>query len=358
MQIVAKTLMRASGRLAAAPLFHAGRTITVDDAIASALFRGELAGAIRETLELAASEERAADDVDISDASLQAAAESFRYEHELISAGETEAWLAERGLTTDDFSRWLYQRLCREAMKGSLAEPFDVPDEFGDLLRIHLWFSGGMDAIAEQLKRRVAANREVAADAARAADAIAAFMQRESLDRDALRAWVEDAGRDAAWLDEMARMEAAFARVASKTLTADARSRKLAAMQRSLSRVEFDLFDVDSQGAAREAYLCVRDDRIPLAEVAREAGYAVQRQERSIEDLGAVAERLFSAAEGDVVGPLETEGRFRLYQVLRKKQPSLADAAVARRIDDLLLDELFVDLTARHVEPARTSSAS
>ncbi len=148
-------------------------------------------------------------------------------------------------------------------------------------------------------------------------------MEREHLDREALAAWLAGAGRDERWLEEMARMEAAFERLASATVTDEARSRKLVAMQRSLSTVEFDLLDVDSPGAAREAFLCVHDDGVPLAEVAREAGYGVLRQQLSIEDLGPVAERLFSAAEGDVVGPLEGEGRFRLYHILRKRTPSL-----------------------------------
>jgi hypothetical protein len=360
MQVVATAvLMHSSGRLGSAPLFVAGRTVTVDDAIAAALFRRDLAPAIAETLALAAAAERAEDaGIGVSDASLQAAAESFRYQRDLITAGETEEWLAARGLTADDFSEWLYRRLSGDAMPDSPAAPADVPDDFGDLLRIHLWFSGGMDALAEQLKRRVAADREMAADEGDTASAIAAFMQRERLDRESLRAWLDGAGRDAAWLDEIARMEAAFARLASERLTPESRSRKLAVMQRSLSSVEFDLLELDSHGAAQEASLCVRDDGIPLADVAREAGYSVLRQQRAIDDLGPVAERLFSAAEGDVVGPIGTEGRFRLYQVLRKRPPSLADAAVARRIDEVLLDELFTELTARHVEPAGTSSLS
>lgn len=357
-----RVLMNASPRLGSQVLFVAGRSWTADDAVAFASFRGSLQRAIDETLALSAAEDRVADDdLVISSDALQISSERFRYEHDLISAGETESWLAARGMTIDDFSGWLYQRLCRTSIDGAaLSEPLPIPDAFPDLLRVNLWLSGEMDAIAEQLRHCIAADRELAArgEAVFAHDGIRAFMEREAFDDASLREWLDAVGRDASWLDEIARLDVAHERLAATIATEAARSRKFESMRRSFSTVKFDLLEVDSPGVAREAFLCVHDDRLPLADVARDAGFPVLRREVSMEDLGALADRLVSAADGAVVGPVETEGRFRLYQVLGKRSPSLADPLVRKRIDALILDEYFSELAARHVQPPRPTPIS
>ena len=363
MEIVGTNLFAyPSGRLGPVTLFVAGRRWTVDDAVAFSVFRGELRPAVGEALALAAAEEEADEEgVVIDDESLQASSEKFRYEHGLISAGETEEWLSTRGMTTEDFGHWLYQSLCRKAAPRDalLTDPSDLPDDFGDLLRVHLWLSGEMDRISEQLARRVAAGLELnsggEADGTRAV--IDSFLEREQIDRRALPEWLEANGRDERWLDEIARLEAAYERVSSAAVDEDSRRRKLAAMERSLSTLEFDLLELDSAGAAREALLCVQDDRIPLSEVARDAGYKAVRSESCLEDLGPIGERLSAAPEGAVVGPIESDGRFRLYHLIRKQKPSLSEPDLSRRIDTMILDELFEGLTARHVESQRVAAS-
>ena len=46
-------------------------------------------------------------DLEFDDDAIDAAAERFRYDHDLITAEETEQWLAGRGLALDDFSVFL-----------------------------------------------------------------------------------------------------------------------------------------------------------------------------------------------------------------------------------------------------------
>jgi len=351
-----------SGRLGPVTLFVAGRSWTVDDAVAFAAFRGELRPAVAEAIALAAAEEEADEEgLIIDDERLQAASEKFRYEHDLISAGETEEWLSTRRMTTEDFGHWLYQRLCREAASAGPPLPRfpDLPDDFGDLLRVHLWLSGEMDRISELLARRIAAGRELDSgqQTERARAVIDSFLERERIDRRALPEWLAAIGRDEGWLDEIARLEAAYERISSSAISDDTRRRKLAALERSLSTLEFDLLELDSAGAAREALLCVQDDSIPLAEVARDAGFKAVRSEACLEDLGPLGERLSAAPEGAVVGPIESEGRFRLYHLIRKQKPSLSDPEVLRRIDTMILDELFEGLTARHVESQKAAAS-
>src|SRR5207237_1580500 len=83
-------------------------------------------------------------------------------------------------------------------------------------------------------------------------------------------------GRVHSWVVETVRMEAAFERLASMALTEQARADQFALMQRSLARVEVETLDLDSEAAAREAFLCVRDDGATLSQMSLETGYCAQ----------------------------------------------------------------------------------
>ncbi len=83
-------------------VFHIGkRTVTIDDVICAAHFRGELVKSWQRVCDCAqcGTSGREADEAD-----LQARSEEFRIGRDLISAEETERWLDERGLSLDDFS--------------------------------------------------------------------------------------------------------------------------------------------------------------------------------------------------------------------------------------------------------------
>lgn len=60
-----------------------------------------------------AAEERADEmEVELDESAISAAAEHFRYCHDLITAEETERWLASRGLTFEDFSDYFARQYC------------------------------------------------------------------------------------------------------------------------------------------------------------------------------------------------------------------------------------------------------
>src|SRR6266568_8190505 len=98
---------------------------TARDAIDAAIFRGELGVKWQEFLAEVEAEKRADElDLDLDESAISSAAEAFRYEYDLITAEETEAWLANRGLTLDDFADYL----TREYYASTLHEEI-VPDE-------------------------------------------------------------------------------------------------------------------------------------------------------------------------------------------------------------------------------------
>ncbi|MGZ8851303.1 MAG: hypothetical protein ACXW3E_13380 [Thermoanaerobaculia bacterium] len=344
------TFLRPSQRLGSIVLFVAGEhTYDVDDAVASANFRDELDTAVRTTLELAAAEDSAEEE--IGGEKLQKRADDLRYKRGLITAGETEEWLDARGMTLDDFSRWIYQSHCGEGRRGPYQST--APDDFPDLLRIHLWMSDEMDRLASALSRRVAAKRELAeqGDVVETASVKERFLARHGLNELALPAWLAAMGRDDSWLAAALLGEAAFEQLRASVLTAERRSRKLASIQSSLVKVEIESLQVDSEAAAREASLCVADDGASLSEVASDSGYCAERSELWLDTADdTLSRRLLGASPGDVVGPIHDRGRFHVYQVLRKIAPTLSNPAVLERVDRIIADEFFADLCARHVQ--------
>lgn len=83
-------------------------SITGQDVIDAAHFRGELEPEWKNLLRLLAAERRADEqNLEFDDDAIDAAAEQFRYQHDLITAEETEQWLAGRGLSLGDFSGFL-----------------------------------------------------------------------------------------------------------------------------------------------------------------------------------------------------------------------------------------------------------
>lgn len=305
------SLVRPGSALGSTVLFlGGGRAWTVDDAIADADARGALDQTIEEALALSAAEQRAEEDsVDIDDDAIQKDSERFRYDHDLITAGETEEWLAARGMTLEDFAAWLYRRLCADAVGRPSIDT--VPDDFPELLHIHLWLSGDMERVADQFRRRIAAQMELAA--------------------------------------ENLSVEAAHDRVVASVLTTDARQRRLAAMRLPLTQLHIDSLELESEAAAREACLCVRDDGETLADLASRSGYTTKRESIWGEDAGRdLPPQALFASDGELIGPIHVENRFKVCQVVRRVEPLLADAAVAARVDAALLDEFFNELCARH----------
>ena len=89
----------------------------VRDVIDAAQFRGEMQPAWDEFLRLVACEERAGtEDRESDDAAIDTAVRTFRYDHDLITAEETERWLADRELTLSDFSDYFTRHYWGEGM--------------------------------------------------------------------------------------------------------------------------------------------------------------------------------------------------------------------------------------------------
>ena len=140
------------------------KSFTVRDLIDAAAFRGELEPIWNELLRLVAAEEKADEkELELDDSVIDQAAETFRYDHDLITAEETEQWLEQRGLTLNDFSDHFVRHYWGDTIEDAEPEAIDyvsAPNELRELLVVELILSGELDRMAKRLSWRVAGSSE------------------------------------------------------------------------------------------------------------------------------------------------------------------------------------------------------
>ena len=116
------------------------------DVIDAAYFRGELQPVWKDLLRLVAAERKAdAEELELDDDAIESAAQRFRYERDLITAEETERWLAERGLTLHDFGAHFVRHYWGKRWPDAETLPVDylsAPNDLRDLLTNELILSG------------------------------------------------------------------------------------------------------------------------------------------------------------------------------------------------------------------------
>ena len=331
---------------------------TARDAVDAAIFRGEFEEKWQTFLRHVAAEERADElELELDESAISAAAEEFRYRHDLITAEETEAWLANRGLTFDDFTDYFARQYCVGAVdEGFSSEQIgytSAPQELRHLFVAELILSGALEDMTIKLMWRLAAR---CAGKEPTSEAIAAekrkFLNRIGIEPAQLADWLEEMGRDSRWLNEMLAIEAAYVAHCDALLVPEARQRELMALRLRLTRFEIELIELESHDAAQEALFCVREDGMSLEEVATEGRYPYRRANFLLEDLPADAQQKYlSVSQGDLLEPMPHGDGFELCRIIKKVEPRLEDPSVKLRIDQRLLNRYFSDLTTKYTYP-------
>ena len=343
------------------------RGFSVDDVIDAAEFRGEVRE-VRNRLRRGLEMEEDNEALQADGQTLQEMADRFRYERDLISAEETETWLEERNLTLEGLTRYLARLHLAKADRGTGLPGAPAPSEphgfiarntaWGspprEALRAELWLSGEMDEMARALAWRVVAlldSQESTAPPPAVGDLErASFLQRCGLSEAEVPAWLAALARDSSWLDEMLRMERAYQHACEDLLTPERLARELASLKMSLTTFEFEVIDLDTLDAAREAYSCVRRDGLSMEEVARQGGYPYDRWEAVHEDLSEELRRIFLSANlGEVLAPIPAGEAYQLCRILEKREPDLRDEEVHRKVERRILESWFSDRVARHI---------
>jgi len=327
------------------------------DVIDAALWRGDLDGPWSLFLiRLEAEKHADQSNMEMDEDEIDAAAEAFRYERDLITAEETEQWLAARGLTLDDFSDYFGRRYWGIRLNGEVTSP-DTPypsasEELRRLFASDLIFSGDIDGLTTQLTWRLAAAcDEPPADAEALTEEREAFLERQGIQAADVDHWLQQLGRDAAWLSEMEALEAAFLKRLDAVLVPQALKNELVALRLPLTRFETEVIELESRDAAREAVFCVNEDGMSMEEVAAESRYPFRKVNFLLEDLPPELQQLFlSVSAGEVLQPMPRGDGFELCRVINKIEPDPEDEAVKQRVEQRLLDKHFNDLSAKYVE--------
>jgi len=247
---------------------------TARDAIDAAIFRDELDLEWKEFLHRVEAERRGDElDLDLDESTISSAAEAFRYEHDLITAEETEAWLANRALSFDDFSDYFtrdyYASILHEDIVPDEIEYNSASPELRQLFVAELILSGELDEMTKELMWRLAA---FCAEGEPTSDAISAqerqFLDRNGIESSQLANWLKGLGRDSKWFNEMLAIEAAYQTRCDTLLVPHARQRELVALRLPLTRFETEVVELESRDAALEALFCLREAGMPLEEVA------------------------------------------------------------------------------------------
>lgn len=330
------------------------------DVIDAALFRGEIEPTWKALLHLVAAEEFANNqEMEVDSDALEAAVEAFRYGHDLITAEETEQWLAARGLNLNDFGAYFERHYWRDALEEKL-EPADVdfisaPSELRELFAAELILSGEFDRLVTRLMWRLAALAAAPKpDGATEVDQAErqTFFKRHQIDESAVSGWLNQIGRDDQWFAQMIAMETSYRRDCEAVLEEKVRKREMSTLRLPLTRFEAEVIQIESLDAAKEAHFCIREDGMSMEEVATEGRYPYRTVAFLQEEVPAeLQSKFFSVVAGDLLDPLAHGDGFELYRITKKAEPNLDDPTVRRKIDDRVLARHFAELVSKHVEP-------
>jgi hypothetical protein len=338
---------------------------TARDAIDAALVRGTVDLAWENFLRHLAATERAEElDLELNDEAFDTAAEQFRYQHDLITAEETEQWLGVRGLSLENFSDYFTRQQWgaaeMEGVKPQEIALVDASPEMRDLFAVDAILSGQMEGWTYELAWRLSAlTAEKEIEPEMIASERENFLERTGLKEKEVAGWLEKIGRDNEWLDRQFTLEAAYQKRCRSLLVPNAHQRELVNLRLPLTKFEVEVLEVESRDAAQEALFCVREDGMSMEEVASEGRYPFRRLEFILEDLAAeVQQKFLSVIDGEVLDPMEKSDGFDLCRVVRKIEPRAEDPAIQERIAQRLLNRHFSDLTSKHVDLRLVAMAS
>jgi hypothetical protein len=265
------------------------------DVVAAARARGRWDEIAQQAAAGIAALERLSQPVDQAD--LDEAMQSFRYARSLIAAEELEAWLAHWGLQTADWTSFLRRGIARTQANGDGSAIAEENDVWAEAV-----CSGALADLAVDLASRVAA-------------ADAGGVPPGPVETD------------------LTRMDEQHASFVERALTPDSAAKALELRSSDWVRLRYVALAFPAAAMASEAALLVREDGLPLADVADRAGVALAERETFLEDVDSdLSESLLSAPVGELVGPLPVRDGFVLLRVDEKVAPMLSDPVIRDRL--------------------------
>jgi hypothetical protein len=257
-------------------------------------------------------------------AALKRAGAAFRTERRLLAADELRDWLARHRLTLEDWNAYLRRRLggrggSTQSQEGALWAEGVCSGAFAGFSR----------ALAERAAALAAGEHTPAAEPPPHADWLARMPN--STEAAELGIPPEEVASRCA---DLWRAESAYQRLRAAVMSSDEPRRALAAHSADWLRVDCEYLVAGGEDVAREAALLLREDGLPLDQVARAAGLDAIDARVYVGDMPAeLRAAATSAAPGDGIGPVAVEGgsRFVVMAVRGKVAPSMDDPEIRAR---------------------------
>ena len=274
-----------------------------------------------------------------ADERIDRALREFRYARRLTSGQDFRRWLAERELSLHAVRGAIARGLARSERCAPVpaawvdrdAAVAALPAEAvcGGALRDCGWW------LADRLLALATHERGGAAiDTGRVHDVAAAEAQLL-----AVEASGEPEDERVRRLARILAADAAHAERAAQVVGADAIARLVAARRLDWLTFELEGLVCATSSVAAEAAMQLREDRTPLAAVARVAELDVEQRMLVLEDAPATLRTaLTGATVGDVVGPVDADGSHEVWVVTRRAPPDAADPLIAGRAAAAALD--------------------
>jgi len=312
-----------------------GDTFFWEDVVLDAIRRGKWAQLEQEAREgFAALEEFDSAEDDEFDVAVDEGAQEFRYNRELVTAQEMEHWLAAREVSIREWMEHIRRSVARARTTEGLAalvarHPVDQ-DQLAEALRVDLICSGAGEELAVELARRAAA----AAAAASSATSDPSEPPSESV-RAPTRL---PPGLSVELAQErihlLVRIEEGAEQFRRSSITPEAIRREIGHHHTEWIRVDSRAIAFEDEAGAREAAMCMKEDGLPLDEVAAAAHATVAESRFYLDDLDPEVRPIFMAARPvDVLGPILFEGAHTLFRVVDKVMPSEQDPEILRRAE-------------------------
>jgi hypothetical protein len=341
-------------RLKGRKVFTVGkRTFRGEDVLLAAYLWGEinaLEGRIRE--ELGCLKALEAGGGELPEAEIDAAADAWRYERDLLSADDAQTWLEERKLDTDEWLDYINRTVacalagrkpgavritaeevdsvayCEAVCSSLLA---DVGDRLAGLAAVHDRAERDGIGKASKAELRAIVNR---LPGAVKKDGILGIGRSETMVRAEL----------------IARLMLASEEFIDRIAAPAALDREIEAHALDWTRLDCETVIFPAEEVAREALLLVREDGLPLAKAAAVAKARVEKMKYLLDDVESpLKDRLVGALPGQIVGPVREQDAYVLVSVLDRVEPKSKDVQIRDRARNRVVGRTIRSEVAKRV---------
>jgi len=267
-------------------------------------------------------------------------ASEFRYERDLISAEEAEFWLSKRGISVDEWMSYILHSLLRDLWADQLEQiAGDYPvsrEEVNDFISVEGICSNDLSRICHQLAGRVAV-----CEARKTLDTNENQALKEfDLDLSAFPFPI-DAKHLMEVKRDLALIHVGFQEFYKQIVTRESLAAEIKIRGSDLIRFEVDFLELPSEQAAKEAVLCITEDRRSLEDVAEEAGLTLRKETLySFQMDDTWKDAILGKQPGEFVGPFQNGETFLVSLIRNRTMPTVRDADVARLAEALMVGRI------------------